>query len=68
MDTPLSQIIENSRGMMTNALNQVQEETKLPAFLMEGIILDLLAEVRKQKNLEMVYEINKLKEKEKEGE
>lgn len=57
---PLSLMLENAKGMMIDAFNQVQENTKLPAYLMEGIILDLLSQVRNQKNLEMVSDMNRM--------
>ena len=65
-NVPLSIMMENAKGMMIDALNQVQEKTNLPAYLMEGIILDLLAEVRNQKNLEIVSDYNRMKQQEQE--
>ena len=70
---PLSVMIENAKGMMIDALNQVQEKSNLPAYLMEGIIVDLLSQVRNQKNLELVQDYNrmnmdKVNNEEKEGE
>lgn len=57
---PLSLMLENAKGMMVDAFNQVQENTKLPAYLMEGIVLDLLSQVRNQKNLELVSDMNRM--------
>ena len=66
---PLSVMMENAKGMMISAFNQVQAETALPAYLMEGIVLDLLAQVRNQKNLELVSDYNKMQvQDEKKGE
>ena len=70
---PLSLMIENTKGMLIDAFNQVQEKTNLPAFLMEGIVLDLLSQVRNQKNLELASDMNRMnqeaeKKDEKEGE
>lgn len=70
---PLSVMIENAKGMMIDAFNQVQEKSNLPAYLMEGIIVDLLSQVRNQKNLELVQDYNrmnmdKVNNEEKEGE
>lgn len=70
---PLSLMLENAKGMMIDAFNQVQEKTNLPAYLMEGIVLDLLSQVRNQKNLELVSDMNRMNqqkesvEEEKEG-
>lgn len=57
---PLSVMIENAKGMMIDAFNQVQEKSNLPAYLMEGIIVDLLSQVRNQKNLELVQDYNRM--------
>ncbi len=70
---PLSVMLENAKGMMIDAFNQVQEKTNLPALLIEGIVLDLLSEVRNRKNLELVQDYNRMNqaaetEKKKEGE
>ena len=66
---PLSVMMENAKAMMIASFNQVQAETALPAYLMEGIVLDLLAQVRNQKNLELVSDYNKMQvQEEKKGE
>lgn len=57
---PLSVMIENAKGMMIDAFNQVQEKSNLPAYLIEGIVLDLLSEVRNRKNLELVQDYNRM--------
>lgn len=57
---PLSVMMENTKGMMFEAFQQVQEKSNLPAYLMEGIIVDLLSQVRNQKNLELVSEMNRM--------
>lgn len=66
---PLSVMMENAKAMMIASFNQVQADTALPAYLMEGIVLDLLAQVRNQKNLELVSDYNKMQvQEEKKGE
>ena len=66
---PLSVMMENAKAMMIASFNQVQAETALPAYLMEGIVLDLLAQVRNQKNLELASDYNKMQvQDEKKGE
>lgn len=50
---PLSLIIQEAKRMTISAFNQVQEKTGLPAFLFEGILTDLLAQIREQKNIEL---------------
>lgn len=61
---PLSIMLENAKGMTFQAFNQVQEKTQLPAYLMEGIVMELLANIRNQKNLELVSDFNKMNEQE----
>lgn len=69
---PLSVMMENTKGMMFEAFQQVQEKSNLPAYLMEGIVVDLLAQVRNQKNLELVSDMQRMnqseQEKQEEGE
>ncbi|MBC5728142.1 hypothetical protein H8R91_06355 [Ruminococcus sp. NSJ-71] len=61
---PLSVIMENARGKLIQAYNQVLDETKLPAYLMEGMLLELLSETRNRKNLELISDINAMQNKE----
>lgn len=57
-NTPLSIILETSKRKFISAFNQVLAETKLPAYLVEGIVLELLSDVRNQKNLELMADYN----------
>lgn len=59
---PLSLMMENAKGSMTDAFNQIVEQSNLPAYLLEGIVADLLSEIRKQKNLELVSDMNRMKQ------
>lgn len=61
---PLSVLMENAKGKLIAAFNQVVEETKLPAFLLEGLLLELLSETRSRKNLELISDMNSIKQKE----
>ena len=72
-NTPLSIMIESAKGILVESFNQVQEKTNLPAYLLEGVILDLLSQIRNQKNLELISDMNRMnqeteKEDGKEGE
>lgn len=49
-------ILERARAILKSALNRALAETALPAYLIEGILLDLLAEVRAQKAAEIASE------------
>lgn len=75
MNIPLSVLLENTKIRMTDSVNKVIQKSNLPAYLIEGILSDILAEIRKQKNLELVSdyasmneENQKSEEDEKEGE
>lgn len=61
---PLSVMMENTKGMMFETFQQVQEKSNLPAYLMEGIIVDLLSQVRNQKNLELVSDMQRMNQSE----
>lgn len=65
---PLSVLMENTKGKMTAAVNQIVNEAKLPAYLIEGILLGILSDVRNQKNLELISDYNAMNQEEKEGE
>ena len=52
-DKPLILMIENTKKDMSNAFAQIVSKSGLPAFLIEGIILDILSDVRNRKNIEL---------------
>lgn len=60
MKQPLSVVMTNTKLKLNNAFNQILEDSQLPAYLYEGLLLDMLSEVRNRKNLELVMEMNKL--------
>lgn len=49
-------ILERARSILKSALNHVIAETALPAYLIEGVLLDILADVRAQKAVEITAE------------
>lgn len=57
---PLSVLMENARGKLIQAFNQVIEETKLPAYLYEGMLLELLCQTRSRKNIEIISDLNEM--------
>ena len=65
---PLSLMIEEARSNINSAFSKVVEESRLPAYLLEGVVADLLSEIRKQKNLELLADINSANKKEEEEE
>ena len=71
---PLSVMLENARKMTASAVQEVLDQTKLPAYLFEGILVGLLSDIREQKNAELIADIHMMHqevqkdETEKEGE
>ena len=62
MNIPLSVLLENTKIRMTDSVNKVIQESNLPAYLIEGILSDILAEVRKKKNLELASDYASMNE------
>lgn len=61
---PLSVAMENAKGIIVQTVSQVSNDMKLPAYLLEGIILDILSDIRNRKNLELISDINAMQNKE----
>lgn len=59
---PLSIMIENAKGALNQAFNEILQQSNLPAYLMEGIVVDLLSQIRCRKNLELVSDMNRMKQ------
>ncbi len=64
-NTPLSIMLETAKGKFVSAFNEVLADTKLPAYLVEGIVLEILADLRNQKNLELMMDYADMQNKEK---
>ena len=62
MDLPISLKIENAKGKLLSALNDASIEYKLPAFILEGVISDILSDVRSQAKIELLNDVNKILE------
>lgn len=60
-------IMESAKAETIAAFNMIQEKYKLPAYLLEPILTDLLVQVKTQKNLELLNDIQ-TSTKQKEGE
>lgn len=66
MDLPISLKIANAKGKILSAVNLASVEYNLPAFILEGILADILSEVRSQAQIETLNNVNILLEKKKE--
>lgn len=58
---PLSVTLETARRKLVSAVNEVLDETKLPAYLVEGVFLGILADLRARKTLELIADYNAMK-------
>ena len=67
-EMPLSVMLENVKGRMTSSFGQIMQESSLPAYLIEGILVGILADVRNQKNLELASDYNSTNHEEKKEE
>lgn len=64
-NVPLSIMLESAKGKFVSAFNEVLADTKLPAYLVEGIVLEILADLRNRKNLELMMDYAAMQNKEK---
>ena len=55
---PFCVILEEARAEYVRAFNEATAKTRLPAYLCEGILLGILADVRAQKAAEIVTATN----------
>ena len=63
MELPISLKIANAKGKILNCVNMASVEYNLPAFILEGIVADVLAETRSQAKIEVLNDFNLLLEK-----
>ncbi|EHK2327325.1 hypothetical protein KCK52_001127 [Clostridium perfringens] len=59
-ELPLNVKLENVRGMLNTALSQATMEYGLPAFLISGILADILLEVKRQEKIELTNSYNNI--------
>lgn len=57
-DMPLNIKMENVRGKLNTALSEATMEYGLPAFLVSGILADILLDVKKQEKIELTNSYN----------
>ena len=59
-DMPLNVKIENVRGKINTAISESIMEYGLPAFIVSGILADVLLEVKRQEKIELTNSYNNL--------
>lgn len=57
---PLALMVEETQKRMKNSMYQIMDETKLPPFLIEGILNELLAEVRQKQYFDLSTQLAKV--------
>lgn len=68
MELPISLKIANAKGRFLSCANMASVEYNLPAFILEGIIADLLSEIKSQTRIETLNDVNVLLEQKKDDE
>lgn len=66
LNLPTSLKIANAKGKILSTVNLASVEYNLPAFILEGIIADVLLEVRSQARIEGLNDFNLILEENKE--
>ena len=60
MELPISLKIANTKGKILSAVNDVSMEYNLPAFILEGILADVMIEITSQAKIETLNDVNVL--------
>ena len=58
MELPISLKIANARGKILSCVNMASVEYNLPAFILEGIIANVLSEIKSQAKIELLNDVN----------
>ena len=67
MELPISLKIANTKGKILSAVNMASVEYNLPAFLLEGILSDVMLEISSQAKIEMLNDVNRIIDEKKEN-
>lgn len=59
---PVSLKIANTKGKILSTVNMASVEYNLPAFILEGILSDVMLEISSQAKIEMLNDINRITE------
>ena len=58
MELPISLKIANAKGKILSVVNLASVEYNLPAFILEGILADILSDTRAQARIEALNDVN----------
>ena len=67
MELPISLKIANTKGKILSAVNMASVEYNLPAFLLEGILSDVMLEISSQAKIEMLNDVKRIIDEKKEN-
>lgn len=59
-DIPLNIKIENVRGKINTAMSEAIMEYGLPAFIVSGILADIMLDVKRQEKIELTNSYNNM--------
>ncbi|MDB1923403.1 hypothetical protein ABHA37_08245 [Clostridium tertium] len=59
-DIPLNVTLENVRGKLNTALSEAIMEYGLPAFLVSGVLADIMLDVKRQEKIELTNSYNNM--------
>jgi hypothetical protein len=59
-EMPLNIKIENVRGKINSALSEAIMEYGLPAFLVSGILADIMLDIKRQEKIELTNSYNNI--------
>ena len=62
MEMQISLKIANTKGKILSTVNMASVEYNLPAFILEGILSDVMLEISLQAKIEMLNDINRITE------
>ena len=60
MTKPLNVVIQEARNMVVNGVESTMKTTGIPPYLMEMILASVLADMREQKNIELMSDCNRM--------
>ena len=67
MEMPVSLKIANTKGKILSTVNMASVEYNLPAFILEGILSDVMLEISSQAKIEMLNDVNRITDEKKEN-
>lgn len=58
MEIPLIMKIENARGEILNALQKIQSNYNFPAYILDGILSQIICEIKSEEKMELLNASN----------